>query len=140
MNNHTGNVSELLSVLSKDFSEEELTLSTMQAMIAAEISMKRQLLGLSQKQFAEKMHVTQALVSKWESGDVNYTLKTLIQIAFALNIKVQSPYILPPPAPRYSKEKNNLVSFSDYRNSYKSFTSLPRNSAYARSELDLEEM
>lgn len=42
---------------------------------------------LSQKQLAEKLGVTQAMVSKLESGDYNYTLEQLWKVSSRLGLK-----------------------------------------------------
>lgn len=84
---------EFLELLSDGFSEEELLLSTMQGLIASEITIKRHEAGLSQKEFAKLVGVTQGLVSKWEAGDNNYTLSTLVKISKVLNIEMQSPFV-----------------------------------------------
>jgi ribosome-binding protein aMBF1 (putative translation factor) len=42
---------------------------------------------LSQKQLAEKLGVTQAMVSKLESGDYNYTLEQLWKVSSKLGLK-----------------------------------------------------
>ena len=43
--------------------------------------------GWTQKDLAEKMGVKQSLVSRWESGECNYTINTLIDIADALGCR-----------------------------------------------------
>ena len=59
------------------------------------------------------MGVTQATVSKWESGDTNFTLSTLVHIASKLGLKMQTPF-----EPKERREKRapaspaNIVNFS----------------------------
>ena len=48
-------------------------------------------IGKLQKELAEKMGVKQSLVSRWESGECNYTIDTLVEIANALKLSVQCP-------------------------------------------------
>ena len=83
---------KLLSQLSENILTEKLQLSVMQGLISAEISMKRQELGMSRKEFAEKAHVSQSTVLKWESGDCNYSLLTLVHIASILGMELQIPF------------------------------------------------
>lgn len=97
-----------LSTFSAKLDDEELLLATLQGMIAAEISIKRQDLGLSQSEFAKKMGVSQSLVSRWENGDTNFTLSTLVSIAAKLNIQMQSPFT-PTPSKVYTHGKSNVV-------------------------------
>lgn len=49
--------------------------------------------------------MTQGLVSKWEAGDNNYTLSTLVKISKVLNIEMQSPFVLELPKAREGKDK-----------------------------------
>lgn len=44
--------------------------------------------GFSQKQLAEKLDVSQAMVSKYESGDYNISLKALVSLLDKLNIRM----------------------------------------------------
>ena len=57
---------------------------------------------------AEKMGVKQSLVSRWESGECNYTIDTLIDIADALGLSVQCP--LKPDERIMSTEPENVKS------------------------------
>lgn len=91
-----------------DASAENLQYSILCGMIGAEIVMKRREMGMNQKQFAEFMGVSQGLVSRWEHGETNFTLETLVNIASKLGLEMQSP-IKPTPAkvPYLSKGKND---------------------------------
>ena len=83
---------DLLMAIGESMSAEEMMLLSLQGMIAAEVEKKRTELQMNQKQFAQYMGVTQATVSKWESGDSNFTLSTLVHIASKLGLKMQSPF------------------------------------------------
>lgn len=93
------NLEALFSALSDGLSAEEFQLSVLQGQIAAEIAMQRQKLGLSQKELAARLGVTQGLVSRWEKGETNFTLSKLVEIASALELKMQSPIVPSPPIP-----------------------------------------
>ena len=54
--------------------------------LAVAITSKRIDLGLTQKEFAEKIGKTQTMISKWENADCNFTIKTLIEIAQKLDL------------------------------------------------------
>lgn len=129
----------LLSSLVSKLEEDEMVLATLQGMIAAEISMKRQELKLSQKEFAEKMSVSQSLVSRWENGDTNYTLQTLVKICSILELKMQSPIV--PKIPKvYSVGNSRIYNFPccSRWNSYES----PKSSGEYKSvdNQDIKEM
>ncbi len=97
----------LFGGLTENMSAEEVALSALQGIIAAEISMRRQELGMSQKDLAEKLGVSQGLVSRWERAETNFTLETLVRIASVLDLNIQSP-IVPRPPLVYSEGKSNL--------------------------------
>ena len=129
-----------LSALSSGLSGDELLLATLQAMIAAEISMRRQELGLSQKDFAKKMRVSQGLVSRWEAGEANYTLSTLVKIASALGLELQSPIVSQPPKV-YPVGFSNVVLFPNHPSwSTTSFSSDPITQSVTHSDLERKEM
>ncbi len=101
------NTKDLLTAVSEGLSPEETLLAGLQGVIAGTISMKRQLLGMSQKDLAEKLGVSQGLVSRWEQADSNFTLETLVRIASALDLQMQSPIV--PKAPKvYSVGQSNV--------------------------------
>ena len=50
------------------------------AKISARLEMKRLDLGMTQKEFAQFMGVSQGMISKWESRDYNFTIATLNEI------------------------------------------------------------
>jgi DNA-binding transcriptional regulator YiaG len=56
------------------------------AKISAKIERSRIDLGMTQKEFADYMGVSQSMVSKWESRDYNFTIKTLNEICQKLNL------------------------------------------------------
>ncbi len=58
------------------------------AKISARIEMARLDKNMTQKEFADYMGVTQGMVSKWESREYNFTIKSLNEICEKLNIKL----------------------------------------------------
>lgn len=84
---------ELLSALSTEMSPEDLLFAHYASDIAVAITAKRTSLGLSQSDFAHQLGKSQAMISKWENADCNFTLKTLIEIAqqlgFTLKISLE---------------------------------------------------
>jgi len=72
-------------------SEEERRTAAFIAEIAVSIQTKRKVAGLTQKELAEKLGVTQAMVSRWENGEENFTAATLAKISAALNTPLCNP-------------------------------------------------
>lgn len=107
---------ELLFTLTKGLSDEELLMTSIQSDIAAEIASARITKGLSQKELADALGVSQALVSRWENGDSNFTLQTLVRIALKLDIEMKSPY-LPTCHSMYSSNMK-VVDFSAVQRYY----------------------
>ena len=58
------------------------------AKISAQIERRRLDLGMTQKEFAEFMGVTQGMVSKWESRDYNFTIRSLNEICCKLELSL----------------------------------------------------
>ncbi len=82
---------DLVFALTKDMSAAEMAKTALHIQIRQMIHDTRRAKGWTQKDLAEKMGVKQSLVSRWESGDCNYTIDTLIDIADALGLSVQCP-------------------------------------------------
>ena len=120
----TAGLEDLLRAISADMSAEDLLLAGLQGAIAAEIAIKRHEKGLSQKDFAALMGVSQGLVSRWEKGECNFTLETLIKIASKLDIQVQCPFVTKVPT-RYSSSTDNIVELYPDRSSWESLCSSP---------------
>lgn len=72
--------------LEKGLSSEEINEIKNLAIISAKIEEKRHSLGLNQKEFAKMMNVTQGMISKWESGEYNFTITMLEKICSKLDL------------------------------------------------------
>ncbi len=118
----------LLTLVTKDLSAETVLLAGLKGIIAAEITMKRHEKKMSQAEFAALMGVSQSLVSRWEQGDVNYTLETLVRIASKLDIEMQSPFKLVPPA--YYVSVSSKAAHSSDSSSWNSVESSRGASSY----------
>jgi len=77
--------------LTDELSEEERCAAAFIADIAVSIQTKRKVIGLTQKELADKLGVSQAMVSRWENGEENFTAATLAKISSALNIPLCNP-------------------------------------------------
>ena len=81
-------LSEALADLAQDFSLADVIATKLQAKIAIAITKKRLEYGMTQKEFAKKLNVSQGMVSKWESEDYNFTIESLAQIELNLEISL----------------------------------------------------
>lgn len=59
--------------------------------------------NLNYKQFAEKLNVKPAYISKLLNGQPNLSIKSLVKIALALNLKIKQPF--------YEDEKESHMAF-----------------------------
>ena len=84
-------LTDLVEALAQSMSAVETAKTALHIELSQIIREARKQLNLSQKELAEKMDVKQSLVSRWESGECNYTIDTLVEIANALKLSVQCP-------------------------------------------------
>ncbi|WP_022766636.1 helix-turn-helix domain-containing protein [Butyrivibrio sp. XPD2006] len=56
------------------------------AQISSKIERRRIEMGMTQKEFAVYMGVSQGMVSKWESRDYNFTIKSLNEICSKIDL------------------------------------------------------
>ena len=75
--------------VSEGISEVEVKTTVELAKISAKLERCRLDLGMTQKEFADYMGVTQGMVSKWESEDYNYSVKALAKICDKLNLNLE---------------------------------------------------
>lgn len=66
-----------------EFDEEE------KKIVAKNLSLLRKDLGLTQKQFAEKIGLTDGMISKYEKGDRSMKKRTFDQICNVFNVNVE---------------------------------------------------
>ena len=81
--------------VSEGISEAEIKTTVELAKISAKIERCRLDLGMTQTEFANFMGVTQGMVSKWESRDYNFTIRSLNEICqkldLTLSLSMQKP-------------------------------------------------
>ena len=61
------------------------------ANIAVSIQTARRERGYTQKELAERIGVSQVMISRWENGDENFTVATLAKISSVLGIGLVNP-------------------------------------------------
>ena len=75
--------------IAEGFSDAEVKTIVELAKISARIERCRLEMKMTQKEFAEYMGVTQGMVSKWESREYNFTIRSLNEIAQKLHLDFQ---------------------------------------------------
>lgn len=77
---------DLFNLFKDDLNESDMLFTKINTQISSVLVKERLASNLSQSAFAEKNNVSQSLISRWESGDCNFTIKKLCEIAVALNL------------------------------------------------------
>ena len=79
------------SWLSDSLSQEEAKTAKYLAQVAATIQLQRKAKGYTQLELARRLGVSQVMVSRWENGEENITLATLVKISSALDLDFHNP-------------------------------------------------
>jgi len=77
--------------LSDYLSQEEVITAKYIGQIASIIQRQRKANGYTQQELASKLGVSQVMVSRWENGEENFTIATLVKISAALGIEWNNP-------------------------------------------------
>lgn len=77
---NSASIGELFSSITEGMSASEIKAAMVIAEISSIIADERIKLGMTQKDFSDFMGVSQAMVSKWESGDYNFTISSISNI------------------------------------------------------------
>lgn len=77
---------DLLNLFGDDITVSDIIASKLLGKVSASIVKKRMELNMTQKEFAAYMDVSQGMVSRWEGGDYNFSIKTLADVAEKLNM------------------------------------------------------
>lgn len=83
---YSSDLNELLSLFDESLSTEDIIAAKILADVSEKIVKQRVEMGMTQKQFARFMGVSQGMISKWESADYNFSVKALAEIASKLNL------------------------------------------------------
>lgn len=81
-------IEDLLQLFEETLSPSDVLISKLMAQISTAITKERLKLHMTQSEFAEYIGSSQSLVSRWEHGDYNFTIKKIAEIAVKLNLDV----------------------------------------------------
>lgn len=79
-------IKELLDAMTTEMSAEEILSAILCSELSAAIVKKRLKMELSQKELADQIGKTQSTISKWENGDMNFSVDLLAEIAVKLDM------------------------------------------------------
>ena len=82
----------LVNAFADVLSESEVVTAIQLGKISAVLEISRIEKGMTQKEFAEFMGVSQGMVSKWESEEYNFTVGTLAKICEKLGLELEIKY------------------------------------------------
>ena len=94
--NDSRTVGDLLAEITENMPAEQILSADIISSLSNAITIRRTDMGLSQDQLAKRIGKTQSTISKWENGDMNFTIQLLSEIAVKLNMDL-SVKLSPPP-------------------------------------------
>ena len=106
---HEVSLKDFFHVFEDALSSSDIMSSKVLSEISAYIVKSRAELGMTQKQFAKYMNVSQGMVSKWESSDYNFSVKTLADLAAKLGTDLTVSF-RKPKAICYSEDKFDSIA------------------------------
>lgn len=79
---------DLLALFENVIQPEDIIYAKISSQVSSAIVKERLRLKMNQKEFADYIHSQQSLVSRWESGKYNFSLRKLSEISAALDMKL----------------------------------------------------
>ncbi|MCD8124710.1 MAG: helix-turn-helix domain-containing protein [Lachnospiraceae bacterium] len=81
-------IESLFDLFADSISSADVLSAKLMAQVSNAITRERLLRDMSQTEFAESISVTQSMVSRWECGDYNFSLRKIAEVASKLNLNV----------------------------------------------------
>ena len=81
-------VEDLLSLFEESLNPEDVLTAKLMAQVSSAITNERLHLQMSQQEFAKYIGVPQSLISRWEHGDYNFSIRKISEIMAKLNFDV----------------------------------------------------
>lgn len=88
MSKHTCTIEDLFDLFEDSLSPADVLTSKLMAQISTSITKERLKLSMTQTDFANHIGATQSLVSRWEHGDYNFSIRKIAEIAAKLDLDV----------------------------------------------------
>jgi transcriptional regulator with XRE-family HTH domain len=105
---------EISNDLFGDMTEEEKQFNRIMAHISMRIAQARDELGMSQKEFAEFMNVTQGMVSRWECAACNFTFEKAVSIFCKLGISLDVSFAVKAKENKSMGPQDRITKLADY--------------------------
>ena len=113
--NKSYTIEHLLSALTESLGANEVLAADIISDISNAITKRRISLGLSQSELAGKIGKSQSTVSKWENGDMNFTVELLAEIAVKLDMDLSVSLRSPQPVQttgNYRTVSSKIIDFN----------------------------
>lgn len=81
-------IDDLFSLFEESLSASDILSAKVNSQISTCITKERLKLHMNQAEFAKHIKASQSLVSRWESGDYNFSVKKIAEIASSLNLDI----------------------------------------------------
>lgn len=101
-------INDLLVLFEKSLKPEDILTAKLMAQVSTSITKERLKLRMNQKDFAQHIHASQSLVSRWEHGDYNFSIRKIAEIASSLNLDVSVNFHVP-----YSYESQDSIEYQE---------------------------
>lgn len=85
---HTNGINDLLALFEDTLSPSDVLAAKLMAQVSTSITKERIKLHMNQQEFSKHIHASQSLISRWEHGECNFSLKKIAEIASRLNLDV----------------------------------------------------
>lgn len=128
MSNETmASLDDLLNALSQNIKEEDLIYAATTSQIVSFLLKERFKQKLTQKEFAKKLNIQQSVISRWEQGNNNFTIKTLSKVAATFDLDLYVNFSQHREITRINNGKYLAISTSPPNSNYKSTPKIMSN-------------
>ncbi len=108
MSTQSYSIDDLFALFEKTLSASDILASKINSQISTSITKERLKLHMNQAEFARHINASQSLISRWESGDYNFTVKKIAEIASSLNLDVAFSF-----SGASCREKKSSIEYND---------------------------